>query len=87
MAGRHVHQREIVPILGVAPGPLADAGRAARYSAARAPIAQSAEAFGSNPIQCGFESHSGHSSLSLVAHGWATRSRAAQPCDQAPIPV
>ena len=26
----------------------------------RAPIAQPAEAYGSNPYQCGFESHSGH---------------------------
>ena len=28
-----------------------------------APVAQPAEAFGSNPIQCGFESHSGHRAI------------------------
>src|SRR5690606_35036103 len=31
-------------------------------SSRAAPVAQPAEAFGSNPIQCGFESHPGHPS-------------------------
>ena len=41
---------------------IAPARAPGHYRSAQAPIAQPAEAFGSNPIQCGFESHSGHRS-------------------------
>ena len=64
--GRHYLELLGTDVPGGVGGSVPWSARAAR--GARAPIAQPAEAFGSNPIQCGFESHSGHHVC--AAHVW-----------------